>query len=224
MTEIQKTLFGMRDENYKKFNSKLIPTVKAESVIGVRVPQIRNYANELYALGDVKNFMGCLPHKYHEENLLHAFLIEKIKVFDTAIFETERFLPYIDNWAVCDTFFPPVFKKNSKEMLGYIHKWLKSDEEYTLRYAIAAMMRMYLDKNFDKRFLSDIAAVKSDYYYVNMMIAWYFATALAKQYDDSVVYFENKLLSEWVHRKAIQKAIESRRVTDEHKKYLRMLK
>ena len=224
MTDIQKRLFTMQDLAYKEFNSGLIPNIEKNDVIGVRIPFIRDYAKELYASGEAQTFFDCLPHRYHEENLLHAFLIEKIKDFDSALYETERFLPYIDNWAVCDSFFPPVFKKNPRKMLDCAYRWLGYTDEYVLRYGIGVMMRMYLDNNFEERFLSDIAKIKSEYYYVNMMSAWYFATALAKQYDAAVVYFEKRILPEWVHKKAIQKAIESRRVTDEHKKYLKELK
>ena len=224
MTEIQIRLFAMQDSAYKEFNSGLIPNIEKNDVIGVRIPRIRDYAKELYAMDETKTFFDCLPHRYHEENLLHAFLIEKIKDFDSAVYETEKFLPYIDNWAVCDSFFPPVFKKNPKKMLDCAYRWLGYKDEYILRYGIGVMMRMYLDDNFEERFLSDIAKIKSEYYYVNMMSAWYFATALAKQYDAAVVYFEKRILPEWVHKKAIQKAIESRRVTDDHKKYLKELK
>ena len=224
MTEIQKRLFAMQDSAYKEFNSGLIPNIEKNDVIGVRIPRIRDYAKELYAMDEAKTFFDCLPHRYHEENLLHAFLIEKIKDFDSAVYETEKFLPYIDNWAVCDSFFSPVFKKNPKKMLDCAYRWLGYTDEYILRYGIGVMMRMYLDDNFEERFLSDIAKIKSEYYYVNMMSAWYFATALAKQYDTAVVYFEKRILPEWVHKKAIQKAIESRRVTDDHKKYLKELK
>lgn len=224
MNDILDRLFSMRDEAYRGFNAKLIPTVPPEKIIGVRTPELRKYAKELVKSHESETFIACLPHEYHEENALHAFILEEIKDFDSALRETERFLPYIDNWAVCDTFAPKAFKKNTEALLPKIKEWLGSPHTYTVRYAVGLLMSLYLDGNFKAEYLALAASVKSEEYYVNMMIAWYFATALAKRYDEAVVYIEQRRLSPWVHNKTIQKAAESLRVPAEKKEYLRTLK
>ena len=211
-------LLSMRDEGYKQFHQKLIPNINPETVIGIRTPVLRKFASDLYKSGEAQSFLNKLPHNYYEENNLHAFLTEKIKDFDKALRETEKFLPYIDNWATCDCFCPRVFKKNPQKLKPYVYKWLKSDKTYTVRYAIGILLKIYLDGElFDEADLSAVSKIKSDEYYINMMIAWYFATALAKQYESAVKFLQNELLPVWVHKKAIQKAAESFRIDNETK-------
>ena len=217
-------LFEMHDLKYRDFSHSLMPTVDKEKVIGVRAPALRKLAKELSKDERSKNFMSSLPHVYYEENNLHAFLIEQIKDFDTAISEIDRFLPYVDNWATCDCMSPKAFKKDLDRLLTKIDQWLSSSHTYTVRYGICTLMRYYLDSRFSPDFLKKVAEIRSDEYYVKMMIAWYFATALAKQYDATLPYISEKKLDKWTHNKAIQKAIESYRVTDEHKAYLKTLK
>lgn len=222
--EIKDKLLALQDTFYRDFQSALMPTVDKGKIIGVRIPQLRAFAKELYGTQEADRFLKELPHTYYEEDNLHAFLIEKITDFDTALYETERFLPYIDNWATCDSFTPKAFKKSPELLLKPIEKWLVSEKTYTVRYAIKLLMTFFLDERFDKRYLETVANVQSDEYYVKMMVSWYFATALAKQYDAAIIYLENGVLSPWVHNKAIQKAIESFRISPEIKKYLRKLK
>ncbi len=224
MTEIQKKLFALKDGGYKQFNQKLIPTVNPVTVIGVRTPDLRKLARILSGSTAAEQFMSELPHKFYEENNLHAYLIEQISDYGTALAETERFLPYVDNWATCDTFLPKVFKNNTDRLLPKIKTWLISAHTYTVRYALGLLMRLYLDEHFSPVFLELAASVHSDEYYINMMIAWYFATALAKQYESTVPYISEHRLDPWTHGKAIQKAIESRRISLEKKEYLRTLK
>ena len=221
---IERELFKLKDERYKDFHSKLMPTVDTDKIIGVRTPALRKLAKDFSKTEESKEFLKKLPHKYYEEDNLHAFLIEQIKNFDTAISETERFLPYIDNWATCDLFFPKIFNKNKRAVLLKIDKWIKSDKTYTVRYAIGLLMRMFLDEDFDTEYLDMVAEVRSEEYYINMMIAWYFATALAKRYDASLPYITGHKLDTWTHNKAIQKAIESNRIDKDVKVYLRELK
>ena len=219
-------LFALQDVPYGDFTHKLIPTLSRERIIGVRLPALRKEAKNLAKQQPeaVALFLNSLPHYYHEENLLHGFLIEQVKAFDQAIAYTEAFLPYIDNWAVCDTFSPKLFLKHPKETYTHILQWLKSPQPYTIRYGIGLLLSNYLDDYFESGMLSLVANIQSDEYYVNMMIAWYFATALAKQQKYAIKFIENKKLDDWTHNKAIQKAIESRRITDEQKAYLRSLK
>ncbi len=224
MTSVSENLFSMKDEEYRDFNSKLIPTVAPEKVIGVRTPFLRAYAKEFYKTDEAEKFLNSLPHTYYEENNLHAYLIEQIKDFDEALKRTDEFLPYIDNWGTCDTFLPPIFKKNTDLLLPQIKKWLKSDKTYTVRYALKLLMALFLDEKFSLDYLDAAAQKVSDEYYVNMMIAWYFATALAKQYESAVAYLTDKKLPPWVHNKTIQKAVESRRISPEKKAYLKTLK
>lgn len=214
-------LLKMADAAYKEFMAPLVPTVDKSRIIGIRTPKLRAYAKEM---PHSEEFMAVLPHKYFEENNLHAFLIEQIKDFDACITELNRFLPYVDNWATCDSMRPKCFKKKLEKLVIIIEKWLASSHIYTIRFGIQALMLYYLDDQFDERYLVKVAGIKSDEYYVNMMIAWYFATALAKQYDSAVKYLENGNLSKWVHNKTIQKARESYRITAERKQYLKTLK
>ena len=223
MEKITQRLFELKDDGYKSFSASLMPTVNHDAVIGVRVPQIRKFASELAKTDDAKLFLKQLPHRYFEENNLHAFVAEKIKDFDEAVREAERLLPYIDNWATCDMYRPKVFAKNKNRLLPYIEKWLNSEHTYTVRYGIGMLMSHFLDEDFNPSYLKRVSKIKSDEYYINMMIAWYFATALAKQYD-AVLYLKNKSLGTWVHNKTIQKAIESNRISKETKAYLKTLK
>ncbi len=211
----------MGEEKYREFSSKLMPTVDKSKVIGIRTPILRKYAK---SLEDYEDFLDELPHKYFEENNLHAFLIEREQNFDRCIEKLDVFLPYIDNWATCDSMKPCVLKKEPEKLLKHIKRWIKSKDVYAVRYAINLLMSFYLDGNFDEAYLMLVANVKSDEYYINMMRAWYFATALAKQYEQTLPYIESKVLDVWTHNKTIQKAIESLRITKQQKEYLKTLK
>ena len=219
--EIRDTLLLMGEDEYKDFSSKLMPTVDKERVIGIRTPVLRAFAKKLC---DYEYFLNDLPHKYFEEDNLHAFLIEREKSFDKCIERLNDFLPYVNNWATCDCMKPKVLKKDLKELLKHIKIWISSNDTYTVRYAINLLMSFYLDDEFDKEYLSVVAEVKSNEYYINMMRAWYFATALAKKYDSTLPYLEKNLLDVWTHNKTIQKAIESLRISKDKKDYLRTLK
>ena len=222
--DIQKELFKLQDSTYREFHAKLMPTIDKERILGIRTPILRKFAGCIKNTPEAKDFLKNLPHKYYEENNLHAFLLEKEKDFDKAIFETEKFLPYIDNWATCDGFLPKIFSKNTEKLLPKIVVWLKSDEPYTVRYAIGILMKLYLDEHFKEEYLSLVASIKFEHYYIKMMQAWYFATALAKQYDSAIKYLAGKKLDIWVHNKTIQKAVESYRIDKETKEYLKSLK
>lgn len=222
--EVRESLFSMQDLKYKSFHAKLIPNIDEEVIIGVRTPELRKYAKDFSKTDSAEEFIKILPHKYYEENNLHGFIIEQIKDFDECIEEVERFLPYVDNWATCDMMAPKVFQKNLPQLLEKIKVWIKADDTYTVRFAIEMLMKYFLDDEYDVIYPQIVSEVKSDEYYINMMIAWYFATALAKQYDSILPFIENKELDTWTHNKAIQKAIESRRVSQEQKDYLRTLK
>lgn len=222
--EVAKQLFSMQDLEYKNFHSKLIPNIQEETIIGVRTPALRKYAKEFAKNNQAEQFLKCLTHRYYEENNLHGFLLEQIKDFEQCMEEVEKFLPYIDNWATCDMLAPKAFKKNLPELFKKIKVWIKSDKTYTVRFAIGMLMRYFLDEEFDIRYPRMVAKVRSDEYYINMMIAWYFATALAKQYEEILPFIENRQLDTWTHNKAIQKAVESRRITPEQKTYLKTLK
>lgn len=221
MTKIQKRLFELQDKEYAAFQAKLIPTVDTKRIIGVRTPALRAYAKELFKAGGYEKFLTALPHKYFDEDQLHAFLISLEKDYDTVLAQLAAFLPYIDNWATCDQLSPKVFQKHLDELLVHIKAWLTSDHTYTVRFAIGMLMQFYLGEAFSPEYLGLVAAVESEEYYVNMEIAWYFATALAKQYDDTVPYIEEHRLSPWTHKKTIQKAVESYRITPEQKEYLK---
>lgn len=222
--EVQEKLFSLQDIEYKNFHSKLIPTVDQEKVIGVRTPALRKYAKEFGKQPEAKGFLTCLPHEYYEENNLHAFLLEQIKDFDVCIQALEQFLPYVDNWATCDMMSPKVLGKHLPKLLSIVQRWLASEHVYMVRYAMGCLMRYYLDDAFEVEYLQWVASVESEEYYIKMMQAWYFATALAKQYDAVIIYLEDKRLDAWVHNKTIQKAVESYRISDEQKKYLRTLR
>ena len=225
MTDIiRKRLFELRDEEYKAFNSSLIPTIDPETVIGVRTPALRSLARDIKNTAEAEGFLKVLPHEYFEENNLHAFLIEYIKDFDKCICELERFLPYVDNWATCDMMRPKVFKRHPEKLLGHIDLWLASGKTYTVRYAVGMLMSYFLDENFEVAYAEKVAAIVSEEYYVNMMRAWYFATALAKQYGAIVPFIEENRLDVWTSNKAIQKAVESRRISTEQKEYLKRFK
>ena len=221
--EIREKLFSLQDEAYRTFQIKLFPTVPPETVIGVRTPALRSFAKELLKGGDVSAFLSDLPHRYFDENQLHAFLVSGIRDFDRCISEVCRFLPYVDNWATCDQFSPTIFKKRAEDLLPWISEWIDSDRTFTVRFAITMLMEHFLDERFDVRYLDAVAAVRSDEYYVNMAAAWYFATALAKHGREVVPYFTGDALSPEVRKKAIRKAIESYRITDEQKRFLRSL-
>lgn len=222
--DITKELFKMQDLNYRDFHSKLMPGIDKETIIGVKIPDLRKFAKEYSKNEESKEFLKKLPHKYYEENNLHAFVIEKITDFEEALYQTEIFLPYIDNWATCDMFMPKVFLKNKDKILKKIQEWIKSDEPYIVRYAIGLLMKLFLDEDFNEKYLKLVSEVESDHYYVKMMVAWYFATALSKQYDLSVRYIEEKRLDKWTHNKTIQKAVESKRISKATKEYLKTLK
>ena len=221
MEEIQKHLFELQDIKYRDFHSRLMPDTDKETVIGIRVPVLRKYAKSIAGTELSEKFIKELPHRYYEENNLHMMLITRIKDYDRCLLEIERFLPYIDNWATCDFPAPKCFENHKEDLLPVIKRWIASSETYTIRYGIGMLMRLYLDADFDPEYVRIVAEVKSDEYYVNMMIAWYMATALAKQWDAVIPYIEEHRMSDWVHRKTIQKAVESYRITDEQKRYLK---
>lgn len=222
--DVIKRLYELEDKEYKQFQAKIVPNISPDTIIGVRVPKLKELAKELNKDSDKESFMKKLPHKYYEENQIHMFLIGMEKDFDKSIKQLDEFLPFADNWAVTDQSSPKSFKKNHEKLLPIIERWLNSDHVYTARYAINVYMREFLDEDFDVAHAELICQKKGDDYYLKMIIAWYFATALAKQYDAVVPYIENNRLETWTHNKAIQKAIESYRVTDENKAYLRTLK
>lgn len=221
MEEIQKHLFELQDMAYRDFHSRLMPGIDKETIIGIRVPVLRKYAKSIAGTELSEKFIKELPHRYYEENNLHMMLITRIKDYDRCLLEIERFLPYIDNWATCDFPAPKCFENHKEDLLPVIKRWIASSETYTIRYGIGMLMRLYLDADFDPEYVRIVAEVKSDEYYVNMMIAWYMATALAKQWDAVIPYIEEHHMSDWVHRKTIQKAVESYRITDEQKRYLK---
>ena len=224
MNDIKKELFSLQDVKYRDFQKKLIPTVKPESIIGVRTPELKKYAKQLVKDESIFEFLHTLPHEYFDENQLHAFIISEMKEYEVCVEEVCRFLPYVDNWATCDQLSPKIFKKHLPELLEHIKIWIDSSSTYTVRFAIGMLMQYYLDGDFDIDYADMVAGVKSEEYYINMMIAWYFATALAKQYDNVLPYIEEHRLDDWTHNKAIQKSIESYRIMPEQKAYLKSLK
>ena len=219
-TKIQSDLLAMRDEKFAHFNATLIPTTKSH-VIGVRTPELRKYAKTIRNSDEI---LSNLPHKYFEENQIHAFILSEIRDLDNCVKLVDAFLPYVDNWATCDQLIPKIFAKNTDKLLLWINKWIKSKHTYTTRFAIGLLMRFYLGDNFNSKYADMVIVVKSDEYYINMMRAWYFATALAKNWDDIIGIIENKKLDIWTHNKTIQKAIESYRITQPQKEYLKQLK
>ena len=221
---IREELFNMQDLKYRDFSAKLIPTEDKEYFIGVRTPELRKFAKQLVKEDAYSDFINELPHKYFDENQLHAFILSEMKDYDRCIEEVCKFLPYVNNWATCDQMSPKIFKKHKDDLLKYIKKWIKSKETYTVRFAIGMLMEHYLDGDYDIKCSDMVAKVRSEEYYINMMIAWYFATGLAKQYDSILPYIEEKRLDVWTHNKTIQKAVESYRITQEQKVYLKSLK
>ena len=221
---IRETLFSHREEKYAAFQAKLIPNVAPERVIGVRTPALRKLAKTLRGSGQAEEFLKALPHEFFEENNLHAFLLCEMKDFEACVQAVEDFLPYVDNWATCDQMSPKVFRKNKQALLPYIRCWIASERCYTRRFGTGMLMSHFLDEDFREEYLRLVSDKRSEEYYVNMMIAWYFATALAKQYEAALPYLENRRLDPWVHNKTIQKAVESFRVSDGHKTYLKTLK
>lgn len=229
--QIKNELFNMRDESYRDFQASLIPETDAGKMIGVRTPNLRAYAKELLKSGEHAEFIASLPHKYFDEMQLHSFIISEFKDFEECMKEVERFLPHVDNWATCDQLSPKVFGKKKEGRLVYgsrlldsIDAWLKSDLTYTIRFGIKMLMQHYLDEDFDISYMDRIAGIRSEEYYINMMTAWYFATALAKRWDEALAVLNENRLDKWTHNKAIQKAIESRRISDGQKQQLRTLK
>ena len=222
--QVRRRLFELQDEKYRVFTIKLNPGTEPDRVIGVRTPAVRALAKELSGTPLAQDFMASLPHGYMDENSLHAALIMTIKDYDAAMEETERFLPYIDDWATCDMLAPKVFKKRPEETLWHVRRWLGSGETYTVRFGIVELMRDYLDGNFREEFLKLAADACCGEYYINMAVAWYFSVALIKQYDAAVQYMEDGMMDKWVHNKSIRKALESYRMPPERKEYLRGLR
>lgn len=222
-SEIRGKLFELSDPGYAELQTSIVPTVDSKSIIGVRIPDIRKLAKTLDR-SEADAFIKDLPHSFYDENVLHSVILSGIGDFGTALYETERFLTFIDNWAVCDTLFPKSFCKNPDELLTHIYSWLRSEHTYTVRFGIGMLMRLFLDERFESRFLDDVAAIRSEEYYVRMMQAWYMATALCKNWDAAVSVLKEQKMEPWTHNKSIQKARESLRITPEQKKYLYTLK
>lgn len=221
---IRKRLFELKNQTLQKFNAKLIPNVEPNTVLGIRTPDLKNFAKRLYVKGEYHAFLQELPHAYLEENHLHAFIVSQIKDFDECIVQVNKFLPYVDNWATCDSFKPTIFKKYKSQLLEHIKIWLKSGQTYTIRFGVNMLMTHFLDQDFSIEYLNWVEDITSSEYYVNMARAWYFATALAKQYDHAIGLIVNRKLDVWTHNKTIQKAIESFRISDEQKVFLKGLK
>ncbi len=221
---LREKLFELRDLKYRDFHSRLIPSVSKEQVMGIRTPVLRKFAKEYAKTEEAAEFIKILPHGYYEENNLHMLIISEIRDYEVCIAEIERFLPFIDNWATCDMPVPRCFYENKEDVLERAKGWIKSDEAFTVRYGIGVLMSMFLDEDFDSVYPKLVASVRSEQYYVNMMIAWYFATALAKRWEEVIPFIEKRQLDKWTHNKAIQKAVESYRITSEQKAYLKSLK
>lgn len=221
---LRERLFAMAEMEYGQFQAKLIPTVDPALILGVRMPKLRALAREISGSAEAEDFLRVLPHTYYEENQLHAALIERIRDYPACLAATELFLPFVDNWATCDCFSPKVFGKNRAALLDEIRRWIAAEKTYTVRFAVKQLMTWYLDESFFPECLAMVAAVDSADYYVKMMVAWFFATALAKQYEAALPYLEQERLPVWVHNKTIQKAVESYRITPEQKIYLRSLR
>ncbi|MBQ1296527.1 MAG: DNA alkylation repair protein [Clostridiales bacterium] len=222
--EIRKELKKLQDKGYREMQVTIIPTLEADSIIGVRTPALRQLAKELAKREDISEFLSDLPHKFFEENQLHAFILSGMKDAESCIRLVDEFLPYVDNWATCDQMSPKVFKKHKQLLLEYVDKWIRSEHTYVKRFAIGMLMEHFLDEDFKTSYLTKVSKIRSEEYYVNMMIAWYFATALAKQYEDTLPFIEKQKLDKWTHNKSIQKAVESYRITQEQKEYLKTLK
>lgn len=223
-TDLHKRLYELQDLKYRDMQIKIIPAIDPESVIGVRTPELKTMAKEILKSGDYEDFLEELPHKYFEENQLQAFIISGMKDLNECMEELEKFLPYVDNWATCDQMSPNIFKKYKEVLLTHIKDWINSEKTYTVRFGVGMLMEHFLDDDYDSSYPEMVAKLRSEEYYVNMMIAWYFATALAKQYESVLPFIEEKRLDDWTHNKAIQKSVESSRINDEQKKYLKTLK
>ena len=222
--EIRERLFQLQDEKYRDFQSKLIPNLEASVMIGVRTPELRKLSREMVRRENIGEFLNALPHRYFDESQLHAFILSEIRDYDRCVEAVCRFLPYVDNWATCDQMSPKVFRRNRQALLPYIREWIDSGKTYTVRFGIGMLMSHFLDEGFDQTYAETVASIRSEEYYVNMMIAWYFATALVGHYEEILPFLEEKRLDPWTHNKAIQKAIESYRITEEQKAYLRTLR
>ena len=224
MEEIIRKLYSMQDIKYQEFTAKLIPNINKNKIIGVRMPDLRKLAKEIKNIDYIDDFLSELPHKYHEENLLHGILLSKYKDIDILLRELDKFLKYVDNWMVCDIISPKLFKKEPDKVYKYIKKWINSKYEYKIRFGVVSLLQFYLDDNYRYEELELVENIKSESYYVKMAIAWFYSFALIKQYDDTIKVFEDKKLDKWIHNKSIQKAIESYRVSNEKKEYLKSLK
>ena len=222
--DLYRKLYDLQDLKYRDMQIKIIPTVEPESVIGVRTPELKSIAKDILKDGNYKGFLEELPHRYFEENQLHAFIISGIKDLNECMEDLETFLPYVDNWATCDQMSPKIFKKHKDVLFSHIKEWVNSEKTYAVRFGVGMLMDHFLDEDFDPIYPEMVAKIRSEEYYVNMMIAWYFATALAKQYESILPFIEEKRLDDWTHNKAIQKSLESRRITEEQKLYLKSLK
>ena len=222
--DITERLLELADANYAKFQAKLVPNIKVENIIGIRVPVARKFARQFIKEDDCKDFLKALPHHYYDENIIHALLLSEIKNYDECIELLDKFLPYVDNWAVCDIISPKVFKKGRSHLISDIKRWVMDKHEYTIRFGIEMLMSHFLDEDFKEEYLEIPASLSSKEYYVNMMIAWYFATALAKKWDESLKYIKENRLDKWTHNKTIQKSVESYRISDERKAILRGLR
>lgn len=223
-TGIQEKLFALRDPQYRDFQCRLMPTVRPEMVVGVRTPALRKLAKELSGGAETGGFLKTLPHRYYDENNLHGFIISNLRDYGETVAEMDAFLPYVDNWATCDLMSPKAFKKRPPQLPAKIQEWLSSGRTYTVRFGMEMLMSLYLDEAFSPEYPAWVSSVRSEEYYVNMMIAWYFATALAKQWDAALPYLTERRLDQWTHNKTIQKAVESYRITDEEKTLLRALR
>ena len=224
MTPIQRKLFALQDPEYRAFHCALIPNVPAQTVIGIRTPALRSLAREISGTPEAEAFLSALPHEYYEENNLHGFLLCRIRDYGSCVAQIDRFLPYVDNWATCDSMSPACFSRNPAALEADIRRWIASGRTYSVRFGLRCLMNHFLDDRFRPEFLALAASIRSEEYYINMMTAWFFATALAKQYAVALPYLENHRLDPWVHNKTIQKARESYRITQEQKEYLKTLK
>ena len=217
-------LIKEQDEGYRAFQTKLVPNIPPETILGVRTPQLRAIAKEVFQSGEREAFLQDLPHRYYEENLIHFFALSMVRDFESCVREVEAFLPYVDCWPVSDQATPKAFCRNHEKLLPYVKKWIASEQVYTARFGIRMLMNEYLGEDFREEYPELVASKRGEDYYLKMMVAWYFATALAKRYEETIPYLEERRLEDWVHKKAIQKALESYRVTDEHKEYLKSLR
>ncbi len=221
---LYRRLAEVKDDAYREFLAKLVPNIPKETILGVRTPEMRKIAKEVFESAERDAFLNDLPHKYYEENLIHFFVLAMIRDFDECVRRVEAFLPYVDCWPASDQATPKSFRKNHEKLLPYIEKWIASDHVYTARFGLRMLMNEFLDADFKEEYLALAASKQGEDYYLKMMIAWFFATALAKRYDETVPYLEQHRLDEWVHKRAIRKAIESFRVSDAHKEYLKRLR